>query len=107
MDKKSSETRNCYPVNPSFWSLIFEKNNIRYREAIIVNGEVNLNMVFDNMLIWYFSPQNTKVEARRQTVRNISKSFLFLNVVREDGYSLQYRAIRYKMMNDIGEQPSL
>lgn len=78
------------------FEVLFWKNNIRYREAIIVNGEVNLNMVFDNMLIWYFSPQNTKVEARRQTVRNISKSFLFLNVVREDGYSLQYRAIRYK-----------
>ena len=89
-----------------FWSLIFEKNNIRYREAIIVNGDVNLNIVLVINSILYFSPIKTIMEAIKDIVKKRIRSISFLKEVYKKGYSLAYRAIKYRLMNEIGEHPS-
>lgn len=88
------------------YSFILEKNSTMYRAAIIVNGEVNLNIVLVINSMLYFSPMKTMIDAINDTIKKKNMSISFRNDVYEKGYSLAYRAIKYRLMNEIGEQPS-
>ena len=85
---------------------IFEKNNTKYRAAIIVNGDVNLNIVFFTNSILYFSPIKTIMDAIKDIAKKRNMSISFRKEVYKKGYSLAYRAIKYRLMNEIGEHPS-
>ena len=85
---------------------ILEKNSTMYRAAIIVNGDVNLNIVLVINSILYFSPIKTMMEAIKDIVKKRIRSISFLKEVYKKGYSLAYRAIKYRLMNEIGEHPS-
>lgn len=85
---------------------ILEKNSTMYRAAIIVNGDVNLNIVLVINSILYFSPIKTIMEAIKDIVKKRIISISFRKEVNKKGYSLAYRAIKYRLMNEIGEHPS-